>query len=242
MFIKPQYTNCCTYYSKGEGILKNKIAVVHTTPVTIEPLKALINETVPSCEIVNFVDDSILPELNENGGDVRKVEGRLIHYYQFAEQVGARVILNACSSVGEVVATGQKQVDIPIVRIDEAMAEKAIQTGRKIGVVATLATTLGPTVTLLKDKSVELNREIELTSNLAEEAYRRLLSGDKEGHDQVLVDVLTKVAEKADVVVLAQASMARVVSTLPKEMQHKFLSSPKLGVERVKEALEGMSK
>ncbi|MCM3443512.1 aspartate/glutamate racemase family protein [Metabacillus halosaccharovorans] len=222
--------------------LKNKIAIVHTTPVTIEPLKTLINETVPSCEIVNFVDDSILPELNENGGDVRKVEDRLIHYYKFAEQAGADVILNACSSVGGVVAAGQKLVGVPIVRIDEAMAEKAIQTGRKVGVIATLATTLGPTMTLLKAKSAELNREVELTSNLAEEAYRRLLSGDKEGHDQVLVDVLMNMAEKTDVVVLAQASMARVVSSLPEEMHYKFLSSPKLGVETVKEVLEGITK
>lgn len=242
VFKKPQHTNDWTYGSKGEGILRKKIAIVHTTPVTIESLKALINETVPDCEIVNFVDDSILPELNENGGDVSKVEPRLIQYYKFAEQVGADVILNACSSVGEVVAAGQKQVGIPIVRIDESMAEKAIRSGGKIGVIATLATTLDPTMTLLRAKSAEVNCEVELTSNVAEEAYKRLLSGDKDGHDQILTDVLTKIAEKVDVVVLAQASMARVVSSLPEELQTKFLSSPKLGVESVKEVLEGITK
>ena len=219
--------------------MKYKIAIVHTTPVTIEPLKNLLTGNVPNCEIVNFVDDSILPELIENNGDITKVENRLTQYYQFAEQVGADVILNACSSVGEIVAKGQQMVGIPIVRIDEPMAEKAIQNGQKIGVVATLATTLNPTITLLKTKSAELNREVELTSKVVNDAYQRLLVGDKDGHDQILADVLTEMAMEVDVVVLAQASMARVVSTLPADLQEKFLSSPELGVERVKKTLEG---
>ncbi|WP_077328982.1 aspartate/glutamate racemase family protein [Virgibacillus siamensis] len=219
-----------------------KIAIVHTTPVTVDSLKALIDETVPNSEIVNFVDDSILPELIQNGGDVNRVENRLIQYYKFAEQVGANIVLNACSSVGEVVAEGQKQVGVPIVRIDEPMAENAIKSGRKIGVIATLETTLKPTITLLNSKSAELNREVEIFSKVAGEAYQRLIAGDKDDHDQIIAEALTKMGEEADVVVLAQASMARVVSTLPKELQNKFLSSPESGVERVKETLEGTAK
>lgn len=221
--------------------MNKKIAILHTTPVTVEPLKKLAEDIIPTCTVINFVDDSILPQLAEHEGDVRLVEERLIQYAIYAEQVGADIILNACSSVGEVVQKMRKEVSIPIVRIDEAMAEKAIQRASKIGVAATLATTLMPTMELLKSKSMEFNKSVEFESLLAEEAYQYVLVGNKEKHDQLLAESLSTLAEKVDVVVLAQASMASVVATLPTEQQNIFLSSPELGMKQVRESLEGLS-
>jgi Asp/Glu/hydantoin racemase len=209
-----------------------KLAIVHTTPVTVDSLKALAAEILPGYEVVNFVDDSILPQLRDNGGNLEEVEGRLTQYMQFAEQVGADIILNACSSVGELVAVAQQQVNVPIVRIDDAMAEEAVRRGHKIGVAATLKTTLRPTMDLVKSKAVGTDFQIE--SLLVSEAYEWLIAGDKDGHDRVLAQALLEFAKTVDVVVLAQASMARVVANLPEDMQARFLSSPRLGMERVK--------
>ena len=61
-----------------------KLAIIHTTPATVEPLKALAAEMLADCELVNFVDDSILPQLAKNGGNLFEVEERLIHYASFA--------------------------------------------------------------------------------------------------------------------------------------------------------------
>lgn len=213
------------------------IAIIHTTPVTVEPLKALANEMLPGAEVINFVDDSILPQLRANGGDVQAVTERLLHYARFAEEVGADVILNACSSVGGVVAQMQQQVNIPIVRIDEAMAEAAVQRGTRIGVAATLATTLNPTMQLVQAKADAAGVAVELVPMLADSAYQKLLAGDKAGHDAALAAALTELAASVDVVVLAQASMARVVGTLPPQHQRKCLASPPLGMARVKTAL-----
>lgn len=220
--------------------MSKKVAVLHTTSVTVEPLKKLASEKIPGCQVLNFVDDSILPQLIENGGNINEVEERLIQYAKYAEQVGADVILNACSSVGEVVTTAREKISVPIIRIDEAMAEEAIKRGQLIGVVATLSTTLNPTIKLLKEKAMELNKSVEFQSKLVDEAYRHLISGDKEGHDTSLAKALSEIAEEVDIVVLAQASMASVVSTLPKEQQKKFISSPELGMDRVRQLLEGI--
>lgn len=56
-------------------------------------------------------------------------------------------MLNLCSSVGEVADAAQdaaKYIGVPIVRVDEEMCREAVRQGKKIGVVATLATTLEP--------------------------------------------------------------------------------------------------
>ena len=186
-------------------------------------------------QVINFVDDSILPLLAQNGGDVGAVEERLVAYARFARQSGADVILEACSSVGELVVPMREQVAIPVVRIDEAMAESAVQRATRIGVAATLQTTLRPTLALLRAKAQAAGGEVELTPLLVSEAYQKLLAGDREGHDSTLAAALMMLASSVDVVVLAQASMARVLALMPETMHGKFLSSPRLAVERVKE-------
>ncbi|HEY3475979.1 MAG TPA: aspartate/glutamate racemase family protein [Anaerolineales bacterium] len=218
-----------------------KLAIIHTTSATVETMKALAAEMLPGSELVNFVDDSILPQLGQNGGDLNQVEERLVHYARFAEQVGADVILEACSSVGEVVAKMQSTVSIPIVRIDEAMAEQAVQRGKRLGVAATLPTTLQPTTRLLQAKAQELGRQVEITPLLIEGAYQKLMAGDRDGHDNLLVEKLGELARTVDVAVLAQASMARVLPRLSATEQEKILVSPRLAMERVKNVVASLS-
>jgi Asp/Glu/hydantoin racemase len=162
----------------------------------------------------------------------------VLQYARFAEEVGADGVLEACSSVGEVVEKARPLLSIPIIRIDEAMAEAAVARGKRIGVAATLGTTLRPTLALLQQKAAAVGKPVEFESILVSEAYQKLMAGDKTGHDETLAEALTELADKVDVVVLAQASMARVVATLPEQIQDKFLSSPRLGMERMKRILE----
>lgn len=215
----------------------SKFAIIHTTPATLESLKALAAEVLPGWEVVNFMDDSILPQLASNGGNLAEVEPRLIQYVRFAESVGAQAVLSACSSVGEVVARAQREVSIPVIRIDEAMAEEAIRRASRIGVAATLSTTLNPTLQLLQEKALAAGKQVKLQPLLVEAAYQKLMAGDKEGHDAALVEALTGLAHLVEVVVLAQASMARVLPRLPESERGKFLSSPRSGMQRVQKAL-----
>ena len=218
-----------------------KLAIIHTTSPTVETMKALAAEYLPDAELVNFVDDSILPQLGRNGGNLADVEERLVHYSRFAEQVGADVILEACSSVGEVVPKMQSAVSIPIVRIDEAMAEQAVQRGEHIGVAATLPTTLQPTTRLLRAKAQVAGKQVEITPLLIEGAYQKLMAGDREGHDNLLVEKLQDLASTVDIIVLAQASMARVLPRLSAADQDKILVSPRLAMERVKNVVTSLS-
>lgn len=214
------------------------LVILHTTQATLDPLKTLAGEILPGCRVINYLDDSILPQLMENGGRLDEVEERMFTYARFAEQSGADVILNACSSVGELVEKMRKQVKIPVVRIDEAMAEEAVCRGKHIGVAATLPTTLKPTLRLLEQKAAGYHRKVRIKSVLLEEAYWRLAAGDKEGHDRLLAESLLKFVRNQDVVVLAQATMAQVVRHLPEVELEKFLSSPRLGMEQVEWVLE----
>jgi Asp/Glu/hydantoin racemase len=184
------------------------------------------------------VDDSILPQLGKNGGNVQEIADRWEGYAKVAEQLGADCILNACSSIGELVAFTQPKIATPIIRIDDAMAEFAINSAEKIGVAATLETTLKPTLELLKQKAAQKQKKVEFEPILVSSAYQKLIANDKEGHDLDLSVALRELAKKVDIVVLAQASMARVVSSFTPDEQRHFVTSPELGMEAVNRTLK----
>jgi Asp/Glu/hydantoin racemase len=216
-----------------------KFAIIHTTPVTVKPLKDLADELLPGWEIIDYVDDSILPQLASNDGALAEVIDKLVGMARLAEKAGAMAILSACSSVGEAVSDMSQAVSIPVVRIDERMAEEAVQRGKRIGVAATVRTTLNPTKRLLLSKAASAGVEVDLVPILVSEAYQKLVSGDQAGHDQILAEALEGLAQRAEVVILAQASMMRVLPRLPEPLHSKFLSSPRSGMERLRIVLEG---
>ncbi|WP_261301376.1 aspartate/glutamate racemase family protein [Paenibacillus andongensis] len=218
--------------------MTKKLAIIHTTPVTVESLKALADELLPGVEVMNWVDDSILPQLVTNGGQINEIEERFLQYAQIAEKAGASCILSACSSIGELVARVQPKLHIPIIRIDDAMADLAVNSAEKVGVAATLETTLQPTKRMLISKAEQVGKAVHIETVVAKSAYQKLIAGDKDGHDEELASVLRNLASTTDVVVLAQASMARVISQFAPEEQMHFLTSPRLGMLRVKQVME----
>ncbi|AUT73464.1 aspartate/glutamate racemase family protein [Paraburkholderia hospita] len=212
------------------------IVVVHTGPVTVQPLKDQFAAQLPDVRMINIVDDSLLNDVRSAGHLTPEVTGRLYSYMSNAQSMGADFILNACSSVGEAVDTLRGMIRTPIIKIDETMAQEASRLGTRIGVVATVKTTLEPTVRLIRKKAAEAGREISVVERVAEEAFAALLAGDAARHDEVLKHTIVALADEVDVVVLAQVSMARLVPSLG-QTRVPVLSSPQSGVATVKAAL-----
>jgi Asp/Glu/hydantoin racemase len=212
------------------------IAVVHTGPVTVQPIKDQISEQIPDARVINIMDDSLLNDVRAAGHLTQEVASRIHSYMANAQAMHVDIILNACSSVGEAVDSVRNFVSTPIVKIDEAMAEEASAIGRRIGVVATVSTTLEPTVRLIRKKADELSRTIEVTERIADGAFEALLSGNAALHDEIVKNTISALAEEVDVVVLAQVSMARLVPQL-EGVRVPVLSSPRSGVAALKRAL-----
>lgn len=215
------------------------IAVIHTGPVTVLPIKEQLNELIADARVINIMDDSLLNDVRAAGHLTPEVASRIYSYMSNAQAMGADIILNACSSVGEASDSLKGFIRTPIVKIDESMAEEASAIGRRIGVVATVSTTLDPTVRLIRRKAVELGRTVDVTERIAEGAFEALLAGDGARHDEILKQAIVSLADEVDVVVLAQVSMARLVPSLG-ALRVPVLSSPRSGVEAVKRALAAL--
>lgn len=219
--------------------MKRKLALLHTVTWLAKVIEELCAEVMPEVETYNIVDESLLREAIEAGRLTSRVYSAVANYVVSAEQGGANAVLVTCSSISPCIDVVQKLVDIPVLKIDEAMADKAVEMGREIGVIATLSSTLNPTTELVKERARVRGKDVKIESTLCEGAFEAAASGDVETHDRIVSDALRELARRVDVIVLAQASMARVVDRLKRKGKVvPILSSPRLDVERAKEVME----
>jgi Asp/Glu/hydantoin racemase len=217
---------------------RKTVFVIHTSFALVDVLNALFRQELPKVRIVNIVDDSLLADVRAVGHVPPSVVRRMVGYAVLAQSSGANAIFNVCSSVGEVADVMRQAVDIPVVKIDDAMTSDAVERGKQIAVVATLPTTLGPTARLVERKAAEAKKDVHVHRHLAEGAFDVLVGGDAQKHDEMVAAEIIKAARKRDVVVLAQASMARIVPQLGDRVSVPVLSSPLSGVKDLKRVVD----
>ena len=211
-----------------------RVAFVNTVSSLPAVFKGLVSELAPHLETYSIVDESLLQDTIRNGELSKATIRRLVSYLQLAQETGADLVMVTCSSVGPAADIGRTMVDIPVLRVDEPMAEKALSSGQRIGVAATLSTTLTPTASLIERKAAQAGKNVTIISKLCAGAFEALQSGDTARHDALVRAGLEELMPQVEVVVLAQASMARIVDALPPNGNRlPIYSSPRLAVEHL---------
>lgn len=217
--------------------MKKSIVILQTSQVSSTVLKNLCTELMPDVKVYQIIDDSLLEETVVNCSITKGVVQRMYQYCRHAESLGAAAILNQCSSVGEAVDLIRPLISIPIVKIDEAMAKEAVRIGKRIAMVATVESTIGPSSRLIQKAAEEAGKEIELEIRLVDGAMVKLMeTGDQKLHNEMVLGDVQAAAKVNDVVVLAQGSMIvmePLLHTIPKPV----LTSPRLGVSWLKEVI-----
>jgi Asp/Glu/hydantoin racemase len=206
------------------------VALIHTSPTMVPVFKSLTDELLPGVAVFNMADESLLRDITREGRLIPRTAKRLVGHVTAAVDAGATHVLVTCSSMGPAVEAAAGLVDAVVLRVDEPMARKAVSIGKRIGVIATLPSTLGPTVDLIQRRASGL----ELKSRVVEGAFAAVMGGDGAKHDKLVGDALRELASQVDVIVLAQASMARVAAALPAgEIAVPVLSSPRAAIEHL---------
>ena len=90
----------------------------------------------------------------------------------------------AASSVREAMA----KHNVPVIQIDEAMMEQAVDHGGTILVVATHGPTVKSTQALLEETAAARGKAVTFAGSTVEEAFHLLGKGDIEAHNEVIAD------------------------------------------------------
>ena len=223
--------------------MTTKVAFIHTVPSLVGVFNELSKELFPKdVEVFHIADELLLKVVVAQGGLSPFIFRRVVEHVVAAVEGGANLVQVTCSSISPCVEAAYPFVAVPVLKIDDPMISKALEIGSHIGIAATVPTTLKPTTDLLYTLAHQANKDVTVDSVLCTGAFQALASGDIETHDRIIRQHLHNLLETCQVVLLAQASMARVAATIPIEEQKvPILSSPRLAVERAAKVLSSLN-
>ncbi len=207
------------------------IAFLHTAQVHEPTFAGLMSSLAPDIPVCHIVDDSLLSDAMAAGEVTEDVRHRIGERLRQAAGRDVGLIICTCSTIGGVAETLDGALGIPVMRIDRAMAERAVELGPRIVVAACIESTIAPTTDLLAQVAGESGRRMTVTTLVIDGAWDKFLAGDLDGYHAAIADGLRDAAGEADVIVLAQASMAPAAERC-NGLGTDILSSPELGVRR----------
>ena len=164
------------------------VCILQTSFAKRDDTIAFLKEKVPGVRVEFITDSTLLTEVRANGGPNQAVIDRMTLYAKAAEISGADLIVNSCSTVGEVADIYEKEVSIPVMKIDLPMATEAVRLGTKIALIATLETTLGPSQRLIEKIGAQQGKKMECTQYLQNPAWDALQAGHPEEHNRILME------------------------------------------------------
>ncbi|MGG4484199.1 aspartate/glutamate racemase family protein [Paenibacillus illinoisensis] len=217
--------------------MKRKIGLIHATLNAVLPMNEALRRYMPGVEILNFLDEGLIADLNHKGKITPPLLRRFIRLIEKAEEAGVDGALLTCSSFTPHVQLAGQLFEFPVISVDYAMLEEAVTRGNSIAVIATVVSAAPITMQILQEIANEQGKEIDIYTTTITEAFAALQAGKEEEHNRLIREKIVEVSKQYELIVLAQISMSRAVEgfDLPGKT---ILTSPESSIKSLMDHLE----
>jgi len=222
-----------------KNLAGKKVGIIHAALITTRAVQKYIDEVIPEVEVVHWVDDTI-QNTNfacEPGVIPKENYAKFVQAALSQQEYGVDLILLACSTFNRAVELGRPMIETPMLQIDRPMMDLAVGDGRRIGLLATVPTTVPSSERLLRTAAAEAGKTIEITTRLCSEAFRVLKAGDSERHNEMLLAEIEELSRRVDAIVMAQISMSVLEPRLTATKVPVY-NSGRTAFNRIREMLE----
>jgi glutamate racemase len=214
------------------------IALVHAVLPALAPMERAILDEIPGARVRHLFDEGLSTEAERYGGVTSECVARMMIVLDLAIRAQADAVLLTCTAYSTMVPQARERFPgTPIYAVDQMMVERAVADGKRIGVLATFPAGLEQQRVMLEAEAAARGKAIEIVPSLHPEAMKALRAGDAATHDRIVLEALPEIAERSDLVLLAQVSMARVYPQVPAGYADRVLSSPQLAARALKATL-----
>lgn len=207
------------------------IGFLHTSPANVTTFETLVARW-PGVRAYHVVDEELL-DLARESLDGRELRRRVQRAVDELRGTGVDVVVCTCSTVG---GLAEEVGGDAVLRVDRPAAEQAVATGRRIGVVVALESTVVPTRELLLEQALVVGRAPQVDFRMAEGAWAAWEDGDVPGYLRAVAAAARLTARTSDVVLLAQASMAGAVELL-EDLEVPVVTTPGAAVDHAAQLL-----
>lgn len=207
-----------------------RIALIHALKHSIAPIEAAFAAAWPQARLMNLLDDSLSADLARDGVLNDVMTKRFLALGDYAAGTGADAILFTCSAFGPCIeAVARAHAPMPVLKPNEAMIERAVTMGKRIGLLSTFPPTL-------QSMPPEFPPSVKVVPKLAESALAALDRGDRATHDRLLVEA-SKDLRDCDVIALAQFSIAATAPLVADATGRPVVTTPESAVEKLMKLL-----
>ena len=210
-----------------------RIALIHALRHSAAPIEAAFARLWPEARLMTLMDDSLSADLACDGALTPAMTGRFLTLARYAAATGADGILFTCSAFGPCIAACQQDLaPLPVLKPNEAMVEEAVGMGRRVGLLASFA----PSLDSLPAEFLAARPDAHVTTALAQGALNALDQGDGDRHDRLAADAARSLAD-ADVIALAQFSLARAARAVEQATGKRVLTTPDSAIRKLRRML-----
>lgn len=208
-----------------------RIALIHALKHSIAPIEAAFATAWPEARVMNLLDDSLSADLARDGALTDAMTERFLALGDYAAATGADGILFTCSAFGPCIeAVARAHASMPVLKPNEAMIERAVTMGKRIGLLSTFPPTLA-------SMPPEFPTAVEVVPKLAEGALAALDRGDRAMHDRLIADASRDLRD-CDVIALAQFSIAATAPFVAEATGRPVVTTPDSAVEKLMRLLK----
>lgn len=197
------------------------IACLHTAAGNIAVFDAACP---PGATLTHTLREDLLKDAEAAGGLTEEIAQRTAAALEALATPGVDAVLLTCSTVGP--GAAQARAEIPVLRVDAALADAATRGGGKVVVLCAVETTVEPTRAIFAEAAARHGATLEV--RLVPGAWAAFRAGDPARYHAIVAAAADAAfAEGADQVALAQASMTGAVA---RATGRKPLASPPVGL------------
>ncbi|MBR0738242.1 arylsulfatase [Bradyrhizobium liaoningense] len=208
-----------------------RIALIHALKHSIAPIEAAFATAWPEARLMNLLDDSLSADLARDGALTDTMTERFLALGDYAAATGADGILFTCSAFGPCIeAVARAHAPMPVLKPNEAMIERAVTMGQRIGLLSTFPPTL-------VSMPPEFPTTVEIVPKLVEGALAALDRGDRATHDRLIAEVSRDLRD-CDVIALAQFSIAATAPLVSEATGRPVVTTPDSAVDKLMKLLK----
>ena len=217
------------------------LGIIHAAVFTAQTVQKYIDEILPEVSVMHLGDDTVQRDnLAAEVGTIPKVNYfKFATYARFLQEAGVDLILLGCSTFNRAIEYARPMIDIPMLQIDRPMMDLAVQDGSRVGLLATLPSTVPSSERLLRLAAEEAGKDVEIKTVLSSEAFKVLRAGHPDKHNEILLEEIEKLSKEVDAIVMAQVSMSVLESRLT-DTRVPVYNSGRTGFSKAREILEAL--
>lgn len=191
----------------------------------------------PEAETISILEEGLSIDRAKSADLSENLCSRIVGLAAYAERIEADAILFTCSAFGAAIERAAAECRVPVMKPNEAMFDAAFHEGERVALIYTFPPSAGGMKDEFRQQAVKRQSSASTTSVYCDGALDAKKAGQDAEHSRLIAETAGQIVD-ADVILLAQFSMADAAPQARSKTSIPVLTSPETAVHNLRARVE----